>query len=333
MMRNILIVGPAWIGDMVMAQSLFRLLKQIHPKATIDVIAPAWSKPLLARMPEIQEAIELPFAHGVFKPLQRIRLGQSLRDRQYDWAITLPITWKSALVPFGAKIKKRTGFKGEMRYALLNDMRILDKKRLPMMVQRYLALGLDPDASIPDNFLKPKLLSSAQQQQIAMQAMGLSRDKKILGICPGAEYGPAKRWPVEYFADVGNAMIKKGWQVWLFGSEKDNPTTNAICESIGQGSINLAGRTQLDQAIDLLACCQHVLCNDSGLMHISAALGVQVSAIFGSSDIHYTPPLNDNAQMISLQLECSPCFKKECPLGHYNCLKQIKPETVLATIN
>lgn len=329
-LKSILVVGPAWIGDMVMAQSLLKSLKQQHPEAAIDVLAPGWSLPLISRMPEVREGIAMPLGHGQLQLGTRRQLGHSLRDKKYDWAITLPITLKSALIPFWSGAKKRTGFTGEMRFGLLNDRRKLDKQKLPMMVQRYLALGQPKDAQLPVKEIPiPRLTTSAESQQAALQRLRLDTDKPILALCPGAEYGPAKRWPLEYFAAVAKQKIVEGWQVWVFGSEKDAEAAAVICDIAGQGCKSLAGKTELVEAIDLLACATRVISNDSGLMHVSAALGRPLIAIFGSSDPSYTPPLGDNAEMVSLGMSCSPCFKRECPYGHYKCLKNISPDKIL----
>lgn len=328
--QAILVVGPAWVGDMVMAQSLFRWLARAHPGAAIDVVAPAWSHPLLARMPEVREAIELPLGHGEFRPLHRYRLGRALRPRAYDWAIVLPITWKAALLPFGAGIARRTGFIGEQRWGLLNDLRRLDKQRLPMMVQRYLSLARPPHAAplSPADIPAPRLSSTPEQQQRALARLGLNTRRPVLAFCPGAEYGPAKRWPAAYFAAVGRDYLRRGWQVWVLGSAKDRAAGAAIVEAMGGGE-DLTGKTHLQEVIDLLALSDAVVCNDSGLMHIAAAVERRVYAIYGSSDPGYTPPLSPRAEIISLGLECSPCFKKECPLGHYRCLRELQPERVL----
>ncbi len=139
--QRCLVVGPSWVGDMVMAQSLFIRLRQGHPDMEIDVLAPAWSRPLLAVMPEVNQSIVMPLGHGELGLAARYRLGVSLRQRSYDWAIVLPNSFKSALVPWWANIPVRTGYRGEMRYGLINDMRILDRQKLAMTVQRFVALA------------------------------------------------------------------------------------------------------------------------------------------------------------------------------------------------
>ena len=332
-MSKILIVGPSWVGDMVMAQSLFKVLKQCNPEDIIDVLAPAWSLPLLERMPEVNRGIVMPLGHGRLGLSERYRLGKGLRSEQYDQAILLPNSLKSAITPWAAKIPKRTGYRGEMRYGLLSDLRLLDKQKLTMTVQRFVALAGDPHQLLPDPIPEPKLEVDSVSVDQALQATGLSKPTgNLLALCPGAEYGPAKQWPAEYFAAVAKEKIQQGWQVWLFGSEKDRAIGASIIDLLGErGGVveNLAGRTSLEQAVDLMSLAAVVVGNDSGLMHVAAALDRNLIAIYGSSDPGFTPPLNQRAQILDLNLECSPCFKRECPLGHTDCLKQLEPEQVL----
>ncbi len=140
---KILVIGPSWVGDMMMSQSLYRTLKAEYPSAEIDVMAPAWCRPLLARMPEVNQALAMPLGHGALALGERRRLGHALRANGYDRAYVLPNSFKSALVPFFANVPQRTGWRGEMRYGLLNDLRVLDKAAFPLMVQRYVALAYD----------------------------------------------------------------------------------------------------------------------------------------------------------------------------------------------
>ena len=325
-----LIVGPAWVGDMVMAQSMFKLIKEQNPEAVIDVVAPAWTEPLLARMPEINQAIPLALGHGQLGLRQRWRVGVQLRDRHYDRAIVLPRSLKSAIIPFAARARRRTGFLGEMRWGLLNDIRPLDKQALPRTVDRFNFLAREHNTST--HTPQPQL-QALNDGLVLLQRMSTSvPEVPVLGICPGAEYGPAKRWPVRYFAEVANAQLDAGKQVWLFGSEKDANITHEIQRLSNNRCLDLGGVTKLAEAIDLMAMTSAMVTNDSGLMHVAAAVGRPVVAIYGSSDPGFTPPLSDKARVIRLGLECSPCFKRECPLGHLRCLKDIKPDMVLAAL-
>lgn len=333
MMNRILIIGPAWVGDMVMAQCLFKILKQRYPDTCIDVLAPAWSLPLLARMAEVSSAIVMPIGHGKLGWLERYRLGKSLRLKNYSQAIVLPNSFKSALIPFWAKIPLRTGFRGEMRYGVLNDVRHLDKKRYPLMIERFMALGLDKHAILPNPYPAPELSTSDYSCGQALQKMQLSLPtKRILALCPGAEFGPAKRWPEEYYAELANAKLHQGWDVWLFGSLKDNIVTERIMALTQQRCVNMAGRTSLEEAIDLLSCATLVVSNDSGLMHIAAALNKSLIVLYGPTSAGFTPPLNQQAKILTLALNCQPCFQRECPLQHHHCMRELLPEKVLSVM-
>ena len=334
--EKILILGPAWVGDMVLAQSLFKMLKINRPDCVIDVAAPAWTLPLLERMPEVTGKIGLPFKHGELAFWQRIKFGKSLKNAGYTQAIILTNSFKSALLPWAAGIPKRTSFLGEMRYGLVNDIRELDKTKLKKTVERFVFLGLDKNADLPKVIPNPQLSTNAEAAWILACSLGAKNNKsKVLGLCPGAEYGEAKRWPAEYYADVANKALKKGWQVWLFGSDKDVPVTTKINLLTQNKCLNLGGKTKLGEAIDLMSLCNTVVSNDSGLMHIAAALNKKLIAIFGSSDPAHTPPMSPDAVIEYLALECSPCFKRECPLtgdAHLRCLNDIKPQPLMQKI-
>ncbi|MGR8936085.1 MAG: lipopolysaccharide heptosyltransferase II [Gammaproteobacteria bacterium] len=329
---KILVVGPAWVGDMVMAQSLFMALKNRQPDCRLDVLAPAWTFSLLHRMPEVSETIAMPLGHGKLGLLQRIRLGKSLRDKRYTQAILLPNSWKSALTPFFAAIPRRTGYIGECRWGLLNDPRRLDKRLLPMTVQRFVALADTEQSSAAPGYPLPHLHINAENVAAVAEKFKLRQDGKILALCAGAEFGPAKRWPAGHYAAVANAKLAEGWQVWLFGSAKEQAVNAQINHATGMRCSDFSGLTTLAEAVDLMSLAHAVVSNDSGLMHVAAALGKPLLAVYGSSDPNFTPPLSPKAQIISLHLKCSPCFKRECPLGHLDCLKGITPERVLAAI-
>ncbi len=318
---------------MVMAQSLFILLKQ-QLDCQIDVIAPAWTAAIAERMPEVAHVLPMPvLARGQLGFSERMRLGKSLRAAHYSQAILLPNTWKSALIPFFAEIPVRTGYVGECRWGLLNDVRRLDKTVLTQTVQRFVALAHAPQPTIAPVCPAPRLQVSQENQQLVLEKFGLSTQKKILALCPGAEYGEAKRWPIRHYAEVAKQMRAAGWQVWLFGSPKDTPVTAQI-NALNQGlCVDLSGKTQLTDAVDLLSLADAVISNDSGLMHVAAALNKNLIALYGSSDPHFTPPLNEKAQIMRLGLPCSPCFKRDCPLGHTRCLADILPAHVVNRLN
>lgn len=331
MSARYLIVGPAWVGDMVMAQSLFMSLKERGPDALIDVIAPQWSVPLLRRMPQVRRAITLPLGHGVFGLGERYKLGRSLRSEHYSHAIVLPRSWKSALVPFFAGASIRTGYRGEMRYGLLNDIRTLNKSVLCQTVQRYVALGLPDRGDRPPTVPPPTLNIDRENQQALIERLGLATEQPVAALMPGAEYGPAKQWP--YFAELARRLIGQGYAVWVFGSARERATVEGISAATDGRCHVLAGKTELVDAIDLLARADVAVSNDSGLMHVAAAVGTPLVAIYGSSTPDYTPPLSDRAEVLYLRLGCSPCFERHCPKGHTRCLAEISVEDVLHALN
>lgn len=331
MTRRILIVAPSWIGDTIMMQPLLMRLRQRLPAAEIHVLAPAWSAPLLARMPEVAGVIENPFPHGAFDWAGRRALGRRLAGTEFAQAYVLPNSWKSALVPFFAGIPERIGYTGEARFVLLN--RRLPKSTLPRLVDRYAALAGDFDDPTPN----PRLISTPEQQRAARAALGLPADAAPVIFCPGAEYGPAKRWPIHHYATLARKLGvgEAATPVWIVGSAKDAPVGEEIARLAAGATRNLCGKTDLEQAIDLIAGAHAVVTNDSGLMHVAAALARPLVALYGSSSPAYTPPLSPRATIISLGLDCSPCFKRECPLGppgNLRCLEDIAPERVLAAL-
>ncbi len=333
--QKLLVVGPSWVGDMVMSQVLYRLLRQRHPDMVIDVLAPAWSRPILERMPEVRRAIDLPVGRGEVSLGERRQLGRALRPEHYDWAILLPNSFKSALVPFFARIPRRTGWRGELRYGLLNDLRALDERALPLMIQRFAALGLPADEALPAELPPPRLEMDPQQARRCRQKFALDPDRLILALCPGAEFGGAKRWPEAYYAELAQAYLARGWQVALFGSANDRPVTAAIRSACGDPAhcFDLAGETSLAEAVDLLSLGDAVVSNDSGLMHIAAALSRPLVVVYGATSPGFTPPLSANSAVVVPTIDCAPCFERECPLGHHRCMRDTRPERVAAKLD
>jgi heptosyltransferase-2 len=330
---KILIVAPAWVGDIVMSQTLFKnLIRQYGDSLVLDVLAPSSAKGLLLRMPEINEVLVNPFVHGKLGLLSRIRLGLSLRAHKYDQVFVLPNSWKSAIIPLFAKIPCRTGFSGEMRYGLLNERYTLDKRQLPLMIERFCALA--NHGKKPSSIEYPQLKIDLPHQANLMREFGLNEASPIIAFCPAAEYGPAKRWGEDYFATLADMLAKYGYQTIVLGSDKDRELGERIVKMTTQAKItNLCGKTNLTDAVDLLARAKHVVTNDSGLMHIACAVGVHVVAVYGSTSPEFTPPLSSQAQIAKVAIECSPCYQRTCRYGHYNCLKLVTPEMVLQKIN
>ncbi|MBF0190006.1 MAG: lipopolysaccharide heptosyltransferase II [Magnetococcales bacterium] len=328
----ILVIGPSWVGDMVMAQALFKTLRHHHPHTPIDLVAPAWTLPLVSRMPEIRQGIALPAAHGELALATRFRLGKSLRGG-YRQAILLPNSLKSALLPWFAAIPLRTGFLGEWRWGVLNDIRPLDKTRLKRTVDRFVALGLPPGTPFPDAIPLPALVATPQAGAALLQRYDPASQGPLLALCPGAEYGPAKRWPARHFAALAQTRLREGWRVVVLGSGKEQTLGEEILSGLGPRALNLAGKIPLEQAVDLLALAEAVVTNDSGLMHVAAALDRPGVAIFGSSDPGHTPPLGGRLRIVSLGLPCAPCFKRHCPDGpQARCLEAITPRMVLEAL-
>ena len=325
---KILVIAPSWVGDTMLMHPMLVRLKQRHPDSFIDVLAPPWTEELIRQMPEVSNTITNPFPHGAFQLAARLSLGMQLRNRYYDQAIVLPNSLKSALIPFFAGIPLRTGFVGEMRYGLLNDARKLDKHALPLMVERFAQLAELPKEAISRPLPQPRLLVSDEQRQLVLDKFGLTLNKPVAIFCPGAEYGPSKRWPIPYFAELAQQLQQQGYVVWITGSSKDQEIGDKIVALGNLSTRNLCGSTDLSDAIALLSCASLVVSNDSGLMHIAAALDRPMLALYGSSSPSFTPPLSQHAQILKIDIACSPCFKRECPLGHFKCMKNLTPQMV-----
>ncbi|MCK9532294.1 MAG: lipopolysaccharide heptosyltransferase II [Gammaproteobacteria bacterium] len=324
--RPILVVGPAWVGDMVMAQSLFMALHARLPDAAIDVLAPAWSLPLLSRMDEVRRGVALRAAHGELAFSARRGLGKSLRAEGYQQAIVLPRSLKAALVPFFARIPRRTGYCGEWRYGLINDVRPLDKQVLTQTVQRFVALGLPPESPLPPPIPKPHLRVDHDNQARLVRELGLDLSRPAVAFMPGAEYGPAKRWPSSYYGQIATQLHESGYQIWLLGSANDSEAAVTVMRATRAPLVDLCGKTRLEDAVDLLGLASAAVTNDSGLMHVAAAVGTPLLAIYGSSTPDYTPPLTEHAVVMYDRLSCSPCFKRTCPKRNTQCLTHIGPD-------
>jgi len=329
---KILVVAPNWIGDTLLAQPLLVRLRDRLPDVEIDALAPSWTAPVLRRMPEINEVIEAPFGHGELKLSARRRLGLALRSRGYSEAIVLPNSFKSALIPFFAGIPRRAGFVGELRYGLLNVVHKLDAARLPLMAERYAQLAEKPGEQVGLPLPGVRLRIDDANRVATLERLGLSREKPFAAFCPGAEYGPAKRWPARHFAELARRLAAKGRAVWLFGSDNDKAIGEEVVRLSDGAAIDLCGKTDLAGAIDLLSLAEVVVSNDSGLMHVAAGVGRPIVALYGSSSPEHTPPLSLRMRLVRTGIECSPCYARECPLGHFKCMNEMTPERVLREI-
>ena len=327
-----LVISPNWIGDAVMAQPLLRLLKQAHPERAIDVLAPPQVVPVWRRIQEADQIMETPFRHRALQLGERLKTARQLRQRGYRDAYVLPNTLKYALIPWLARIPRRVGYKGEMRYGMVNVMHH-DDSPPRSMVPFYAALAREPELELPGQLARPSLIVAGEESEAVARRLGLSLDRPLVAFAPGAEFGIAKRWPPAYYAQLAarvGATLPDA-QIALMGSVNDVETCEQVRVGAGlaEGVVrNLAGQTSLDDAIALLAQARAVVSNDSGLLHIASALNRPVVALYGSTDPNYAPPLSEIARTISLRLECSPCRQRECPLGHHDCMTKMSVDRV-----
>ena len=330
MAERILIVAPSWVGDAILSEPLVAVLREPFEEPIVDVLVPPWCAPVYARMRGVGRIIESTFAHRELALRRRRRLAGELRMHAYTRAFVLPNSFKSALIPWLAGIPRRIGYAGEMRAPLLTEVRRADHKAMPRLVDRFVALAVPKGRLVPTP-PAPVLVPNAANAGAAMRALTLSTHRPIAILCPGAEYGPAKRWPAEHFIALARRLLDDGYAVWLLGSPNDQPSASPIAAALA-GVRDLTGRTDLGTAIDLLSLASVVISNDSGLMHAAAAVGRPLIALFGSSSPTYTPPLSPLAQIARIDIECSPCFQRECPLGHFKCMRELDPERVLELV-
>lgn len=328
--ERILIVAPSWVGDAILSEPLVALLRDPFEDPIVDVLVHSWCAPVYQRMRGIRRIFENPFGHGKFDLAGRRKLAAELRGEGYTHAFVLPNSWKSALVPYLARIPRRVGYKGEARFGLLTDARPLDRKAMPRLVDRFASLAVARGALVPMP-PSPVLVPDTVNRANAMRALHLKTDRPVVVLCPGAEFGAAKRWPPNQFAELAAMFLRDNLQVWIVGSPNDRIAADAVLNSLGENRHkvrDLTARTDLGTAIDVLSSASLVISNDSGLMHAAAAVGVALVALFGSSSPVYTPPLSPLAQIAKIDIGCSPCFKRECPLGHFKCMRELKPQNV-----
>jgi heptosyltransferase-2 len=314
---------------MVMAQVLFKVLKSREPDRSLDVLAPEWSLPIVARMAEVRAGIASETAHGEIGFGTRRRIAAGIRGH-YDRAIVLPRSFKSALIPWLANVPKRTGFRGESRFLLINDVRPFEATLLDQTVKRFVALGIEPGEALPAEMPEPSLRVSDENRARVLEKLEVSTGKPVIAMMPGAEYGPAKCWPLDYFRVLAVRLADAGYSVWVLGSREEIAAGEFIAD--GSSAINLCGRTALEDVIDVLSVCEQAVSNDSGLMHIAAAVGIHVHGIYGSTSPKFTPPLTKRRDIHEIDLDCRPCFERECPLGHLRCLRDLSPDRIFDKI-
>lgn len=327
--EKLLVVGPAWVGDMVMAHALYRLLWQRRAHPEIHVLAPAWSRPVIARMREVARAVELPTEHGELGLAKRYWVGRRLRREHYSQAIVLPRSLKAALVPFFARVPRRTGFKGEHRFGLINDMRELDAGELDQTVKRFVALAMEPVETVLPQIPEPRLEVDLANLADARERLEVEARGRSVALMPGAEYGEAKRWPLPYYAQLARRLAREDIEVLVLGSRNERALGESIVDFAENPRVhNLCGQTSLADVVDLLSAAPVAVTNDSGLMHVAAAVGAFVIAIYGSSSPAKTPPLTSQKAVLHRELECSPCFARTCPYHHLRCLTSISVDEV-----
>lgn len=314
---KVLVVAPAWVGDMVMSHTLVPGLRARG--STVHYLAPSALAELATRMPQVESVHTIDVRRGRLDLDERYRTAARIRAQEFDQAIVLPNSFKSALPPLFAGIPVRTGFTGEWRYGVLSDRRKLDVERFPRMVDRFAALADVVPAC-------PRLRADEERRQRLLERYGLDTRGPVVALCPGAEYGPSKRWPAERFVELARRCTTSGITVWLMGSKRDLDTASAFAGC--DGVVDLVGRTSLGDAVDLLSGVKAVVTNDSGLMHVAAAVDVPVVALFGSTTPAFTPPLSQQAVVVSRDLDCRPCHQRTCPLGHLACLTGISVDAV-----
>ena len=334
-MRRALIVAPHWVGDAVMSLGLLQAMKSAQAHTYVGVLCSKAVAAVYRASPVVDEVIEAPFVHGALQWGLRKQLARSLKQRpaahRFTEAIILPNSFKTALIPFWAGIPVRSGYAVEGRSVLLTHrLPKPSKQDKPPMLAWYGRLGGFADEQIQAPLLpRDDTAIEALRQRFAI-------DSAYMVVAPGAEYGPAKRWPPAHFAAVIGHVLNTRWQgierCLIVGGPKDIDVAQQVMAAVEapqrDAVQSLAGQTSLDEAIAAVAGASLMLTNDSGLMHVAAATGVRVEAVFGSSDPRHTPPLSGNARIHWLQLPCSPCFERECPLQHMNCLNQLLPERV-----
>jgi heptosyltransferase II len=324
----ILLVPYMWIGDFVRCHTVVRLLRTRFPKNPIDVLTTAMVAPLLDYMPEVRRGIVWDLPRKRLALAQHRALADRLRAECYGRALVMPRTWKSALAPFLAGIPQRTGFAGELRFGLLNDIRS-GERALPRMVDRCAALALPKGAALPGDYPLPELKVPEAEISAWRQRLGLGETGRIAAFAPGA-VGPSKRWPASYFAEAARRLVEQDFAVWVVGGPGETQLAAEI--GAGMGKVRDLTGADLRNAILALAAADVAVSNDSGLLHVAAALGTPSIGIFGPTSPWHWAPLNPLAAVIetATEVSCRPCHKPTCRYGHYRCMREIPAERVVA---
>ena len=329
----ILVVPYMWIGDFVRCHSVIRLLKARYPDRPVDVLTTTLCAPLLDYMPGVRKGIVWDLPRKRLALAQHRALAARFAAEHYGSALVMPRTWKSALAPYLAGIPERTGFAGEVRFGLLNDIRFGEKK-LPRMIDRCGALTLPKGAPIPKDWPKPELNVPSAQAAEWRASRGLADDgRSVIAFAPGA-VGPSKRWPVAYFAELAKALTAEGFSIWVLGSPAEAPLAKEIVDAAGPHARDLTS-TDLRNAILAMKLANACVSNDSGLVHVSAAIGTPTIGIFGPTSPWHWAPLNPLAATIETTTEvpCRPCHKPVCRMEHHRCMRDIPAAQVLSAVH
>jgi heptosyltransferase-2 len=319
-----------WIGDFVRCHTVVQLLKARWPDRPIDVLTPPLNAPLLDYMPGVRQGIVADLRHNRLDLFRHPQLASRLRAEAYGTALIMSRKWKAAWAPFIAGIPERVGFIGEARYVLLNDKRWGEHK-LPRQIDQCAVLALPPDAPLPDTWPEPRLHVPLADTTAWKARRGLAGPRSI-ALAPGA-VGPSKRWPASYYAEVAQALIAQGWIVWVVGGPNETPIAREIVTAAGPQAHDVTGH-DLREGILALAAADFVLSNDSGLLHVAAAIGTPTAGIFGPTSPQLWAPLNPLAATIETHTEvsCRPCHEPTCRFGHHRCMRDISAAQVLDII-
>lgn len=317
-MKRILVTGNNWLGDAVMSLPTLKSLRAMNPGAHISVLSRPSVAGLYAGLPYVDETI--------VPPGKWLGLVRELRKRKFDAALILPRSFSSALPPFTARIPRRIGYAGDGRSPMLTDAVPRDPELLRVHRVRYYhhllkALGSPPEPGAPAIDVAPGDDRWAAER--------LPAGRPLVGINPGATYGEAKQWFPDRFIETGKRLAKKrGASIIVVGGPAERELGDRVAAEIGGDAVSLAGRTSLPQLAAVIRRCALFLTNDTGPMHVAAAVGVPIVAIFGPTDWVATPPYGENHAIVRKPIECSPCLKRVCPLGHHNCMKWVTVDDV-----
>ena len=319
---RILVVAQAWIGDLVLGQILYALLKRQQPGVSIDVVAPDWAGAILKRMPQVSGHISLDVRHGRLGLWQRWTTARRL-DAEYQQAIVIPRSVKAALLPWAAGIRNRVGFASGMRAGLINDSR-----PRPSDVMTRMARLASPEKIDPESLPWPRLEIDPEEATEIFREREVDPDESVIGLMPGAAYGRAKEWGAGSFAGLAAMLAERGHRICVLGALRDRPAGEVIARAAPGRVMNLCGETSLEQAILLISRLAVAICNDSGLMHVAAAVNTPVIGIYGPTSPDTHPPLSAARKILSERVLCSPCRRRACPYGHHACMARIAPEQV-----